>query len=93
MLTIPAVQRACELVEQLACGDVLDGMIDIIHYVPQPKQLELEPDEINRLLGTQIPEADMVDLPVVRPVDIRMRRQSVDRRQPIISRVVIIVRL
>ena len=61
MLTIPAVQRACELVEQLACGDVLDGRIDIIHYVPQPKQLELEPDEINRLLGTQIPEADMVD--------------------------------
>ena len=36
MLTIPAVQRACELVEQLACGDVLDGMIDIIHYVPSP---------------------------------------------------------
>ena len=34
-------------------------------------------------------EADMVDLPVVRPVDIRMRRQSVDRRQPIISRVAI----
>lgn len=61
LLTIPAVQRACELVEQLACGDVLDGTIDIIHYVPQPKQLELEPDRINRLLGTQIPEADMVE--------------------------------
>lgn len=61
MLTIPAVQRACELVEQLACGDVLDGTIDIINHVPQPKQLELEPDRINQLLGTQIPEADMVE--------------------------------
>ena len=36
MLTIPAVQRACELVEQLACGDVLDGTIDIINHVPSP---------------------------------------------------------
>ena len=59
MLTVPAVQRACELVEALACGDVLDGIIDIVHYVPQPKQLELEPDRINHLLGTDISEADM----------------------------------
>ena len=49
------------VVEQLACGDVLDGTIDIINHVPQPKQLELEPDRINQLLGTQIPEADMVE--------------------------------
>ena len=36
MMTIPAVQRACELVELLQCGDVLDGVIDIVNYVPQP---------------------------------------------------------
>ncbi len=60
MMTVPAVQRACELVELLECGDVLDGIIDIIHYVPAPKTLELEPDKINRLLGTEITEADMV---------------------------------
>ena len=60
MMTMPAVQRACELVEQLQCGDVLDGIIDIINYVPQPKTLELEPEKINRLLGTNISEADMV---------------------------------
>ena len=33
MMTVPAVQRACELVELLCCGDVMDGTIDIIHYV------------------------------------------------------------
>ena len=60
MMTMPAVQRACELVEQLQCGDVLDGVIDIINYVPQPKQLELEPEKINRLLGTNISEEQMV---------------------------------
>ncbi|MCI8618605.1 MAG: phenylalanine--tRNA ligase subunit beta [Oscillospiraceae bacterium] len=61
MLTVPAVQRACELVDLLAAGDVLDGTIDIINYVPEPKTLELEPERINALLGTDISEADMVD--------------------------------
>ncbi len=60
MMTVPAVQRACELVELLECGDVLDGIIDIINYVPAEKQLTLEPDRINRLLGTDISREDMV---------------------------------
>ncbi len=60
MLTVPAVQRACELVELLNCGDVLDGTIDILHFVPRPRQLPLEPERINRLLGTEISRADMV---------------------------------
>ena len=60
MMTVPAVQRACELVELLQCGDVMDGIIDIVNYVPAPKTLELEPEKINRLLGTDISEEDMV---------------------------------
>ena len=60
MMTIPAVQRACELVEMLGCGDVLDGTIDIIHYVPEAKTLPLEPERINKLLGTNISKEDMV---------------------------------
>ncbi len=60
MMTIPAVQRACELVEMLQCGDVLDGTIDIVNFVPQPKTLPLEVEKINRLLGTDISREDMV---------------------------------
>jgi len=60
MMTIPAVQRACELVELLGCGDVLDGIIDIINYVPQERRLPLEPEKINHLLGTNISREDMV---------------------------------
>ena len=60
MMTIPAVQRACELVEMLECGDVLDGTIDIINYVPEAKKLPLEPERINKLLGTSISKEDMV---------------------------------
>ena len=60
MMTIPAVERACELVEQLECGDVLNGTIDIINYVPAPKTLPLEVEKINHLLGTEISKEDMV---------------------------------
>ncbi len=60
MMTVPAVQRACELVELLNCGDVLDGTIDIINYVPEEKTMTLEPEKINKLLGTDISAEDMV---------------------------------
>ena len=60
MMTMPAVQRACELVEMLEAGDVLDGTIDIINYVPEAKTLPLEPEKINRLLGTDISKEQMV---------------------------------
>ena len=60
MMTVPAVQRACELVELLQCGDVMDGIIDIINYVPEEKTLPLEPAKINKLLGTNISKEDMV---------------------------------
>ncbi len=61
MLTLPAVNRACELVELLRAGEVLDGVIDILNYIPAPVALPLEPDRINALLGTDISEADMIE--------------------------------
>ncbi len=61
MMTLPAVQRACELVEMLNAGDIMDGVIDILNYIPQPKTLPLEPDKINRLLGTDISREQMVE--------------------------------
>ncbi len=60
MMTVPAVERACELVELLACGDVMDGIIDVLNYVPEAKTVKLEPEKINNLLGTDISREDMV---------------------------------
>ena len=57
--TLPAVNRACELVEMLGAGEVLDGVIDILNYVPQPKTLKLRPEKINALLGTEIDAPEM----------------------------------
>ena len=61
MMTVPAVNRACELVEILGAGDVLDGTIDIVNYVPAPKTVKLRPDAINKLLGTDISRDMMVE--------------------------------
>ncbi len=60
MNTLPAVERACELVELLGAGEVLDGVIDILNYVPHPTVLDLRPDKINALLGTDIDTARMI---------------------------------
>ena len=61
LLTVPAVNRACELVEMLGAGEVMDGMIDVLNTIPAPRTLPLEPARINALLGTDISEADMVE--------------------------------
>lgn len=61
LLTLPAVVRACELVELLGAGEVMDGVIDVLNDIPEPRTIELEPDRINALLGTDISEADMVE--------------------------------
>ncbi len=54
--TLPAVNRACELVELLEAGEVVEGIIDILNYVPQPTVLPVEPEKINALLGTDVSE-------------------------------------
>ena len=60
LMTVPAVQRACELVELLECGNVMDGIIDIVNFVPSPKTVPLEVEKINNLLGTTISREEMV---------------------------------
>ena len=60
LMTVPAVQRACELVELLECGDVMDGIIDIVNFVPTPKTVPLEVEKINNLLGTTISREEMI---------------------------------
>jgi len=59
MNTLPAVDRACELVEMLGAGEVLDGTIDIVNFTPSITVLKLEPEKINGLLGTDLDMATM----------------------------------
>ena len=56
--TLPAVDRACELVELLGAGEVVDGVIDVLNFVPQPHVIRMDPERVNALLGTDIPAVD-----------------------------------
>ena len=56
MNTIKAVERACELVELLGCGEVVDGVMDVVAKEKTPTVVKLEPDKINALLGTELSE-------------------------------------
>ena len=60
--TLPAVNRACELVEMLGAGEVVDGVIDIVNNIPEPTVLALRPDKINALLGTDVSTETMQDI-------------------------------
>ncbi len=60
--TIPAVQRACELVEMLGAGDVIDGMIDVVAKPRETVAVRLETDRINALLGTNLSRDYMVSV-------------------------------
>ena len=57
--TYLAVQRACELVELLGCGEVVEGVIDVYPGKSAPRTVKLEPEKINALLGTAIDEQTM----------------------------------
>ena len=59
LLTIPALERACELIEQLQCGEVLDGIIDVLNYVPAPITIEMDVTKINELLQTDLSAEDI----------------------------------
>ena len=53
-LTMRAVNRACELVELLGAGEVVDGVIDVFPNPPEPLVRELDVDRVNWILGTDI---------------------------------------
>lgn len=54
MMTMDAVNRACELVELLGCGEVVDGIIDVISCDTNPLTIPFHPDRVNWVLGTDI---------------------------------------
>ncbi|MCX7715640.1 MAG: phenylalanine--tRNA ligase subunit beta [Clostridia bacterium] len=59
--TVPALERACELVEMLGAGEVVGGMIDIYTEPKARKVHAFRPDKINEFLGVDIPATVMAD--------------------------------
>ena len=60
--TYAAVERACELIELLGAGEVVEGVIDVVPAELKTTTLKLEVEKINALLGTDISRETMVDI-------------------------------
>ena len=55
-----AIDRACQLVEEMGAGEVVGGMVDVYSRKKEPVRVPFDADAINALLGTNIPGEDML---------------------------------
>ncbi len=58
--TYQAMQRACQLIEEMGAGEVIGGMVDVYDGDKEPVILPFEPEKINALLGTDIAKEEML---------------------------------
>ena len=56
------LERACELIEMLGAGEVVNEIIDVYPTKPEPVVLKFDPDQINRFLGTEISAETMISI-------------------------------
>lgn len=59
---IDAINRACQLIEEFECGEVVDGIIDVHGELPMPRQIKMNVDRINGLLGLDLSKEDMLEI-------------------------------
>ena len=60
--TVPAIERACQLVEELGCGENVGGMIDVLGNVPESVSIKFRPEKINAFLGTDVSTEEMLEI-------------------------------
>ncbi|QOV20606.1 phenylalanine--tRNA ligase subunit beta [Blautia liquoris] len=56
-----AINRACQLMEEMGAGEVVGGMIDVCNEIREPMRVTFEPERINSLLGTSLSPQEMLD--------------------------------
>ena len=61
-MCLPAVERACQLVEMLGAGEVVGGYIDIDNANEAPLTVPFQPEWINRFLGIDISAEKMISI-------------------------------
>ena len=59
-LAMEAMNRACQLVEELGAGEVVGGAVDIYPVKREGIRIPFEPEKYNKLLGTDIDKETMI---------------------------------
>ncbi len=57
---LDAINRACQLMEELGAGEVVGGVVDVYERVKEGRKIPFEPEKYNALLGTDIPAQTML---------------------------------
>lgn len=57
---LDAINRACQLIEELGAGEVVGGVVDVYGKVKEGRRIAFDAEKVNRLLGTKIPKETMV---------------------------------
>jgi len=78
--TLPAVERACQLVEELGCGEVVGGTIDVFPAEKEAVSLLLRPDKINAFLGTDVPAEKMID--ILKKLEFEVNESTMEIKAP-----------
>ena len=55
-----AINRACELIEELGAGEVVAGMVDVYPEKKEEHTIKFDPDYVNKLIGFNLTEEQMV---------------------------------
>ncbi len=55
-----AIDRACQLMEELGAGEVVGGMVDVCCETREPSRVPFEPERINHILGTDLTKEEML---------------------------------
>ena len=55
-----AINRACQLMEELGAGEVVGGMVDVCSETREPSRVPFEPERINAILGTDLTVDEML---------------------------------
>ena len=59
---LDAINRACQLINELGCGKVVPGVVQVGLPIKPLKRFALEADKINNLLGTDISKDEMIEI-------------------------------
>lgn len=57
-----AIDRACQLIQELGCGEVVGGTVDVCGPIRENPSIKFEPEKINKFLGTDISKEEMLDI-------------------------------
>ncbi|MDD6201677.1 MAG: phenylalanine--tRNA ligase subunit beta [Lachnospiraceae bacterium] len=55
-----AINRACQLIQELGCGEVVSGMVDVCEPLKPLRRIAFRPERINELLGTDVAQEEML---------------------------------